>query len=115
MNEEQARDLAHSILCVFSEAHLQDNLAKPFIIDMAANKILEAWKLTNSSNGMREVLKKLIFSNVQKDEENPYTYYICFGIYRIYFKGEPTSTLAEMNDYLFDKIEKIAGSFEDES
>jgi hypothetical protein len=108
MTDDQARDLAHNILCIFAEAHIKEGLAKPFIIDMAAHNILEAFKLYRTSDGMREVLKKLIFSNIRKDEEEPYTYYIFYGIYRIVFKGHPDSTLAEMNKYFLSKIENIA-------
>lgn len=114
MNKEQARELAHTLLCIFSKEHLEENLAKPFIIDICANNILKAVKSSNIPNGTREVLKKLIFSNIKKDKGNPYEYYIYYGVYRIVFRGEADSSLVEMNDYFLSKIEEIAGALIDD-
>ena len=109
MTEDQARDLAVRLLNIFFENHIKENWAPPFIIDMCTDAILETIQTNEALSGISNVIRKLVFSNIQKDPENPYEYYIYYGIYKISFQGGPDSTLAQMNDYFMEKIGEIAG------
>lgn len=67
MTEDEARELAHEILNIFAKAHLEDRLAKPFIIDMSAERILHAFKQEKNITEEEEVIEAIKSTAYLKD------------------------------------------------